>query len=318
MRAVFFSLLILSVSASHALAYGAIAAGENGRTLNFTSAHDEDTYDAANLLSLERCRDQGLAKCAIRWNFQNLCISIGLAGDSAAQEGDAATAYDAREQMLANCKKAGAGACTEVVLACDQTASTAPIKDDPTAGIPLVTTPPTILDQILNLLRLPGAIGILAGLIVVSLLAWIFISIVSTTPVPILQRRVLITAWITVPAAPQFAVWMTGTKESVFFTLAAYALSLWTDTFAALILGGQLRRRLSPKWKPPDPLSLPVANLAFTIAAAGLIWLFDQYVILPHVIGCIFAAPADACHGPDWENIGTTLICSSLRSSSAA
>jgi hypothetical protein len=306
MRAVLLGLLILSVSGSNALAFGAIASGENGSFPNFTSASSEDTYNTANALSLRRCQDEGLANCVVRWNFRNICISVGLGNNNVAEEGDGATALDAREQMHTNCTNAGAGVCTETVLACDQTPSAGANEED---AVPEVTTPPTTVDQLLTYIQLPDTVALFAGLITVSLLTWIFVSIVSATPIPILKKRVLLSVWICGPAALQFALWLTGAKAAPSIPQAIYLLSLWTDTFAALILGGGVRRRLSPEWKPPDPLSLPVATFAFTIAAGVLIWLFAQYVLVPQVIGCIFApnTDADACQRLRWENVGAGL-----------
>jgi hypothetical protein len=313
MRAVLFGLLIVSASASHALAYGAIAAGDNGGTLNFTWAYNERTYDAANALSLRRCQEQGLTNCTVRWNFKNICISVGRGGSNGGVEGHGDTPDDAREQMNASCTDAGERSCSEAILACDRAELIAGIEEDAAAEIPAVTTPPTMLQQLTSYIAyivLPRTFDVLAGLIVLSLLIWIFISIVWTTPLPVLKERFLISAWISGPAVLRFFLWPYATKFGPFFQLAIYSLSLWTYAFAALIIGGRLRRLLSPKWKPPSPLSLPLATLAFTITAGTLLWLFYWYVISGELIGCIFApkSPANPCWLMERDNVSAALV----------
>jgi hypothetical protein len=306
MRTFLFGLLIFFSHVPNALAYGAIASGDNGRSLNFTAAYNEGTAEDAGALSLQRCQDQGLTNCAIRWNFQNICASVGLTGDYTYRAGQGDSPFQARQNMFVNCVNARSGMCIEVVTVCDQTTSTPSTEEAAATGSSdtMVAAPASIIDQVFGYLDLAANPAAFAKAITLALLVWLFVSVCSTIPVSVLKQRVLISVWVSGPAILQFALEATAQSFGP-FGVAISSLSLWTTVFAALILGGRLRQRLSPKCKTPNPLSLPLAVVLYTIISATLLGLYIHYIAIGYIMGCAFGGD---CHRLVRDQVYTCVI----------
>src|ERR1700681_2188043 len=125
-------------------------------------------------------------------------------------------------------------------------------------------------------------LGPVAAGVVLGLVLWLLVSIISSVPVAVLKQRAAISAWIGTPGAVLYAVvWV---SRSQYVPDAAFYLIVWTPGFAALIIGGWLRHRFSPKWVAPEPLTLPVATLVFAAVSAVLLKLYVEYgIFLPYI-----------------------------------
>jgi hypothetical protein len=143
-----------------------------------------------------------------------------------------------------------------------------------------------------------------AAVILIALFLWIFASIASTIAPAALKRRATISVWIGFPAAPYCILWLTNPNGIVgmLFT-ATISMTLWTDVFAAIAVGGVLRRRFLTRWQPPDPLSLPLAAFAFTVIATVVLYLFVIYGTIDGPMDCARTphSPLSLCGWIDYQ-----------------
>jgi hypothetical protein len=127
----------------------------------------------------------------------------------------------------------------------------------------------------------------LAALILIALLLWIFASAFSSASIDVLKRRAAISAWIGLPALLIYTLWIVvpGSLEKT-TTMQVVVILSWTEVFAALFVGGTLRRRIFVGRRSPDPHSLPLATLIVSIISAGALYLFIQHGIIQRPSGC--------------------------------
>jgi hypothetical protein len=291
-----FGFLLLLTCASKCCATGAVAQGRVGNELSFFTSHDQRNYTDAQIDALQQCRARGFTNCSIDRVFQNTCIAITTSPAGDERIGFGTNADEARTRSLTTCVAEPQTACRPPVVACDRTpappaAANAPAPEpnqdeaSPKMGFSLG-------DPFSRGFKISIFSAGLAGLIVSIRLLWTFASFFSTTPTAVVKRKVAVTAWICTPAAVTFLLWLSfpGVLGKVtFFHLAL--LFLWTNVFAALSIGGTLRRLLLPRSRTPDTLSLPLATLTFAIFTAPAIYLFIEYGLFANPGKCASPSP---------------------------
>ena len=57
-------------------------------------------------------------------------------------------------------------------------------------------------------LQVVGGSAYLTALILVGLFLWVFASVISSTPIDVLKRRVVISAWVVLPSALTYTLWL--------------------------------------------------------------------------------------------------------------
>jgi hypothetical protein len=114
-----------------------------------------------------------------------------------------------------------------------------------------------------------------AGIVATGLLIWLFVSIISSTPTPILKHRAVVVGWMAIPAAIAGALYYSG-RFSNGELYAQSFLVTWTDAFAALACGGIIRQRVLKTSAPAIP-SLPFVALAFAALTFAAFLLFVDY-----------------------------------------
>jgi hypothetical protein len=121
---------------------------------------------------------------------------------------------------------------------------------------------------------------------VLALFLWVLASIISTTSVDVLKRRIAISAWIALPSLPAAIAWFFPSLYGPVTPDIFLALFLWTDVYTALIVGVGDRRALSIRPGSLSVLSLPLATLVFTGVSFGAIKLFIEYGTFPDTLTC--------------------------------
>ena len=116
----------------------------------------------------------------------------------------------------------------------------------------------------------------MTALILIALFLWVFASVISSTPIDLLKRRVVVSAWVVLPSVLAYTLWLPIPDNLPMF-MPATTIPLWTEVFAALLVGGVLRRSYFSRSQSPDSLSLPLATFVFTIITAVTLYLFIEY-----------------------------------------
>lgn len=127
-------------------------------------------------------------------------------------------------------------------------------------------------------LQVAGGSIYLTSLILIAVFLWVFASVISSAPIDVLKRKLVVSAWVILPAALTYTLWLAvpgSFRKTTFMQIAS--MLLWTEVFAALLIGGVLRRSFFPGWQSPYSLSLPLATFVFTIIAAATLYLFIEY-----------------------------------------
>lgn len=277
-----FGLVIYLATAASAFAYGAIAAGSDvSRSLEFTASTDQATPSDAAAAALQACRNEGLQHCAVRRIFQNTCVATGLSGGSVYEFGLGYNPYQAQQNMIASCVSA-AIVCMSIMTACDGTSATQPAQETPlsqqqTAQNTEDTPPASDTTQNYGLAGLFVYLGrfwsmyyplaMFAGAVLSVSLFRLAIALVLTAPAKVLKERTLICGWLCIPATASLVDFWSPFYSGPFGDFGTLVLPIWSNVFAALILGGLLRKWISTGWKAPAPLSLPLATFAFTSIA---------------------------------------------------
>lgn len=147
-------------------------------------------------------------------------------------------------------------------------------------------------------LQVTGGAAMTAAVILIALSLWIFASFVSPTPMTTVKRQAAVSAWIGISAAPICLLWLADPHNTAGMPLILTVLMvLWTDVFAALTVGGVLRRRCFSGLTSPDPLSLPIATVVFSTITVGALYLFVQYgaINAPSDCGLAHHSPFSLC-----------------------
>jgi hypothetical protein len=308
-----FGLLILLTCASPCLAHGMIARGYSGPNLRFTSSNDEPTAVDAQIAALRQCRNLDLSSCEIVAAFENSCSAVAKTVAGSYSSADGETADRARANALAACSGYNHQSCSVALSICDGLPASAPAEPPATEhdrfGYGLVAG---AIAQISRIAATAYSLIVAAGVVVAALLLWTFASIVSTTPIAILKRKIAILLWIGGPAASTFIPWVFSFFDQAHLFFYAALTSLWTSVYAALSIGVKWRRWNVSGFPPLDVLSLPFATFSFgTIAFCGL-YVYAQYGLIPRPTGCEAPYPAfSVCGYFDYEPmyvVGATLL----------
>lgn len=134
----------------------------------------------------------------------NTRVAVSSAGRSVTSTGK--TGALAFQNALDAYPSNGRVLCTEQNAVCDDMASV-----EPTEG----TT--SLEPDFLGFLRPPFWRGLqvavgsvyLTALILIALFLWVFASVVSSAPIDVLKRKLVVSAWIVLPAALTHTLWLT-------------------------------------------------------------------------------------------------------------
>jgi hypothetical protein len=289
--------VIFLTYASDRFAYGAIARGYVGGSIHFISLTNQPTLIDADIAVLSECRRRGLQNCDIVSRFQSICVSVAKTSMDFYDVASGQNGDQARQNAIATCRENRRNSCMEIASSCDQTPFVSPNQEkgapDPRNALVFppyekrgvdnpqkaLVPPPekranadselasNIHDRLQRSLQVDQSAGYIAYGVAATLLVWLLVSIISTTPAPLLKWRVAIAAWIGGPLALAFVsvVFNFSIIVSVIPTAVLNpGIPLWTDVFAGLCIGVGSRSLLGGKPRTPALLSLPLANLVFT------------------------------------------------------
>lgn len=119
----------------------------------------------------------------------------------------------------------------------------------------------------------------------IAFFVWTFASVVSSTPIATLKRKLAIVAWLSAPPTLVFIIWAAASGGFLASFMQFILPLLWVQAFTALYIGGIIRSQLFRR-KSPDPLSLPLATFTFTTICGTAIYLFIKYGIMPLLFDC--------------------------------
>jgi hypothetical protein len=279
MRRLLLGAFIFLTCASECSAHGAIAYGYNGSTIHFVAINNAPTPADAETNALQSCQSEGLIRCRTVSSFHSICMAVAVAApDGSYSSGEGSSVDEAQQLATKLCRQAYQKSCFPAVGTCDNIAAsepTSPEENEETAPdhSAWFAFGPAFFRDALTRLAISG----MAELILLACCLWIFVSVVSTAPTATLKRTVSLSAWIGLPAALGYAISVAHPGFQYAGEEIRTSIFLWTDVFVALIIGRKLRTYFSSSWHGPDPFSLPLATLAFTIVSALAVHLFIQY-----------------------------------------
>jgi hypothetical protein len=257
MRKLLLGLLLFLTCNSQCFAYGAVALGDIGGNLQWIAVTDERTATDARSAALKECMEMGLSQCRV------YAVAVSPAGftDYAVDE----DIDEARRNAIATCSANRQSACKELATWWDVTPT-----DEPSA------TPDAPSETEFRFIPgFPRGIELLVSVtytaeaIMLTLFLWILASMISTTSVDVLKRRIAISAWIALPSVPAAIGWVIPSNYGTLMLNIFAALFLWADVYTALIVGVGYRRALSVRSRSLFILSLPLATLVFTVVSFG-------------------------------------------------
>jgi hypothetical protein len=276
--------LILFACASQCAAHGSIAYGaDNTNTARFVTSQNQGSESDAETAALEECRTRGLSRCTKLLNFENTCAAVSMTSIHF-NIGRGNDLNEAGRSAISGCLSDGQRACDVHISACDAT----PIPEAANSGF---ASPDfdwvNFLGPWLNWLPILVISGTAAAITLLPLVLPLLASVVSSAPPDVLKRRALSFVWIGLPAAIALIALLAGRLERFSNTqlLASAAALQWTQMFAALLIGGALRRRLYNK-PAPHPLSLPLATLIVTVAATAALYVCVRHDLLSIPVDC--------------------------------
>jgi hypothetical protein len=147
------------------------------------------------------------------------------------------------------------------------------------------------LGPVFRFIQVNLVFGWTAAVVVTGLFIWLFVSVASSTPVPILKHRAVIVGWITIPAVLAGVLFFWGPFLTSFVPYFYFELFIsifciiWTDVFTALVVGGIIKQRFSER-PPPAAPSLPFVALAFTALTFAAALLFVNYGHVVEPVSC--------------------------------
>jgi hypothetical protein len=293
MRPALLGFLILLTCASEGSAHGSIAYGYTpANAIRFTTAQNERLADQAQINAYGQCRSDGLNNCSVLTNFENICVAVAITPAGPYNLGTGRDVDEARRSAISACESSRGVACSVTLFVCDGTPIPEPKveseQETPTFNFNFDFGPTF---QRASEIYLSSSA---AATVVSSVLAlWIFISLFSATPSAALKRRAATSAWIAFPAGLACCIrygwlgyWETPPTVTTIALFVTACLFLWTNVFAALLIGGALRRKMFDPKQVPDPLSLPLTTLAFTMVTAGVLTLFIAFGSFPRSLDC--------------------------------
>jgi hypothetical protein len=304
MRALLISFLFVAY-ASDCLAYGAIARGYASTKISIIASQNYQSAGDADIGALAECRRLNLSDCDIVGHFRNTCVSVAFTPGGLHEIAAGENVERARQNAISSCVISHYNACIDLVNSCDWVAA----ESSKARQLALSISEPAIIEYSdstpLGVMfgGLFRAIQIGIGIVFVSIgislivLLWILISVVSTTPPHVLKWRISLAAWILIPATPALLSWL----FEVYFGTSPFAVSLgpclWTDVFAALVIGNGIRRNLLGESRSPALLSLPLANFVFwalSYLAAHAVLTYGLFLTVPE--DCVGpASPFSVC-----------------------
>jgi hypothetical protein len=294
MRTSLLGFLILLACASEASAHGSVAYGYDAtNTIRFISSQNERTAEDAQAVALQRCGAAGLRSCFMYVNFENRCAAVAIRIDSF----NAGLGEDADAAKRSACSPTNGVACRAELLACDRTPTVEPEVETPTPSFDWI-------GPFFQAMQVAYSSVLFAALILAALFLWVFVSVVSSAPVSVLKRKAAISAWIAFPTVLAGAWWFAipeSFARTPFVRIAETVL--WTEVFAALVVGNAFRRRFFTAWRSPHPLSLPLAALVLTVISMGVIYRLAEFGILPKPSGCELSveSPLSLCGLSQYE-----------------
>ena len=231
--------------------------------------------------------------------MKNICTGVAETANGLYNTASALTPEQPEATLFAVCATVRKAVCTMAITVCDN-----PRSPQSTVAITVpAQTAQSAPTPNLNFLlvgssyyrgyRVAVASMFFAIFVVSVLLLWILASIFLATSARAFKRKLAISAWIGGPTVIFFMVWIPfpylfGTTD---FFFPVSLMFLWTNVFAPLSIGVTLRRRLFPRSPSPDPLSLPLATLAFAIPTAGAIYLLIEFGIFANPGNCAIPDP---------------------------
>ena len=278
MRRLLLGTLMLLTCTSECSAHGAIASGYAGSLIRFVGVTNVSTIAGSKLHAIENCRSAGLTRCeSVR--FENTCMSIASSVDGLYNTGEGTAEkwqIDRPFQPV----------MVYVVRRAASPRSCATARR--------LRSRPRLNQTDRPYHRNPKSRHTRAAARSRSQFwprqrssSWLVAygtSYPSSRPrlLPCSSGRLQFHCGLAVPAAVAFAMFaeMPYLVFSYDATQALFFLFLWTNVFVALMIGCVLRLLLSPTWRSPDPLSLPLATLAFTIFTAIPLDLFALHGVL--------------------------------------
>lgn len=300
-----FGVLILLTCASESFGHGSIVRGYIGNKVFFVTSQNELTASKAQATASGACTARGMTSCADVMDFKNSCVAIASTTGGLFSLGGAQDLQQATGRAIATCTSDHRTSCAVTLTACDTTpapaaAETPAPEDDKFDYGGLFAA----LASINRIMATGYSLMVVAGTVLVALLPWTFASVVWTTPVAILKRKIAILLWIGGPAASTFIPWAFSLLDQAHLFLYAALTSLWASVYAALAIGVTGRRRTFPKSPTPDVLSLPLATLLFAIIAFGALYAFAQHGLIPNEAGCDSPHPlSSVCFHLEYEPI---------------
>jgi len=292
MRPTLLGVLILLACASECAAHGSIAYGyDAANRIRFVASQNEPAAINAQIVAFEQCRAEGLANCTALTGFENSCKAIAITPAGPYNLGTGRDVDEARRVAMSACQTDRRVACSVALFVCDGTPAPEPDAE------PHADTPTINLNwfgpAFWRGLQIEIGAVLMATVISCALALWMFVSMVSATPVAALKRRAAISAWIALPAVIAYPIyklsfqpWLRGPNLVTIADNVVTFLLLWPSVFVALVIGGADRGRLFRPARVPDPLSLPLAVLAFTVVTAGVLKLFIRLGTFPNFLGC--------------------------------
>jgi hypothetical protein len=284
MRPSLLAFLILLTCVAQCAAHGSIAYGFDAtNTVRYFTSQNQLTERDAETAAIEQCRTQGLNNCQNLHNFENTCAAVALA-ISNFHIFVAGDADEAAKSAVAACLSDRHAICSASVSICDATPIPEPDAtplSDQDENIAPVNSNFNWMGSLFRLMRLwYGSIALTASILIVLFL-WTFTSVVSAAPTNVLKRKVVIASWVGLPSAAACTLWLAmpyvpNVMANVTFVILA-AASMWTDEFAALLVGGLLRRRILAGKRAPDPTSLPLITLFTSFFTIGPVHLFIEH-----------------------------------------
>jgi hypothetical protein len=227
----------------------------------------------AERAALQACRELGLTQCETYASLHDVCFSIATSPNNFVDAAEGSTVDEARRNAIATCSVNRRSTCIELANWCDVTPTDEPIA---TPDAPSETES-RFIPGFPRGIELLVSVAYTAQAIVLTLFLWILASLISTTSIDVLKRRIAISAWIALPTLPAAIGWVLPSIYGTLMLNIFAALFLWTDVYTALIVGVGYRRALSVRSRSLFILSLPLATLVFTVVSFVAGKLFIEY-----------------------------------------
>jgi hypothetical protein len=209
--------------------------------------------------------------------FENNCTSVGMPATVLWEIRDGKNVNEARREAAVTC-----ASCTEALSTCDHSAAAPRSISESRQVTPATAAKPTsgedfhFLTGFIQAIQFAATARSVAIGIAAVLLVWLVSGIVSTGPLHLLRWRMALASWMLLPPlAPVLASELFDINYGISRLDLVFGLCLWTDVFAALVIGIGIRTILLGRFNSVPLLSLPLVTLLLT----GFCYIGAQAVI---------------------------------------